>query len=173
MDYGRIWRIAKTPVILLSLLALVAVAWFWGYRAVTAPLPPPYVAPCVEQPVPDGKLKSEMISVRVLNASNKRGKAAEVSQQLKRQGFKVTRVGNADENQAKSVVIGGSADSPEVELVAAQFSGFETEGDNRKDRSVEVRIGQNYESMIGDAPTELQIDGTTICLPQAPTAAPV
>lgn len=173
MDSGRIWRLAKTPLILLSLLGLVMLAGSWGWAAVTAPLPPPYVKPCVEQPVPDGKLKSEMISVRVLNASNKRGKAAEVSQQLKRQGFKVTRVGNADENQETSVVVGGSADAPEVALVAAQFRGFETSGDGRKDRTVEVLIGQNYEAMIGDAPTELQIDSPTICLPVPPTAAPV
>ncbi|MDO5499415.1 MAG: LytR C-terminal domain-containing protein [Propionibacteriaceae bacterium] len=172
VDYGRIWRIAKTPVILLSLLGLVLLAGSWGYAAMTAPLPPPYVNPCVDQPVPDGKLKSEMISVRVLNASNKRGKAAEVSQQLKRQGFKVTRVGNADDNQQRSVIIGAEANSPEVELVAAQFVGFDTEGDDRRDRSVEVRIGQNYESMVADAPIELQINATTICLPVPPTAAP-
>lgn len=172
MDYGRIWRIAKTPVILLSLLGLVLLAGSWGYAAVTAPLPAPYVAPCVPTPVPDGKLKSEMISVRVLNASNKRGKAAEVSQQLKRQGFKVTRVGNADKNQEKSVVIGAAANSPEVELVAAQFNGFDKVADGRKDRSVEVRIGQNYDAMIAEAPIELQLDSDTICLPVPPTAAP-
>lgn len=172
MDSGRIWRVVKTPVILLSLLGLVMLAGSWGWAAVTAPLPPPYVKPCVEQPVPDGKLKSEMISVRVLNASNKRGKAAEVSQQLKRQGFKVTRVGNAEDNQERSVVIGGSADAPEVQLVAAQFKNFETKGDNRADRTVEVLIGQNYEAMNGDAPIELQIDSPTICLPVPPTAAP-
>ncbi|HHV22011.1 MAG TPA: LytR C-terminal domain-containing protein [Propionibacterium sp.] len=172
MDYARIWRAAKTPVILLALLILVGVAGSWGYAAMTAPLPPPYVAPCVERPLPDGKLTSQMINVRVLNASNKRGKAAEVSQQLKRQGFNVTRVGNADQNQQKSVVIGESPDSPLVQLVAEQFQGFETQGDDRKDGTVEVLIGQDYESMIGDAPTELQLDVDRICLPVQSSAAP-
>lgn len=172
MEFGRIWPVAKTPLILLTLLVLVFLAGRWGYAAMTAPLPPPYVTPCVDLPVPGGVLKSELVSVRVLNASNKRGKAAEVSQQLKRQGFKVTRVGNAEENQEKSVVIGFAVDSPEVELVSRQFKGFEKVGDGRRDHSVEVRIGQNYDAMVGDAPTELKVPGETVCLPQPPTAAP-
>lgn len=172
MDYGRIWRIAKTPVILLALLLFVFLAGRWGYAAMTAPLPPPYVEPCVDTPAPDGVVKSDMVSVKVLNASNKRGKAAEVSQQLKRQSFRVTTVGNADENQEKSVVVGFAADSPEVELVHQQFKGFEKVGDGRRDHSVEVRIGQNYDAMIGDAPTEIKIDGETVCLPRVSTPAP-
>lgn len=173
MDYGRIWRVAKTPVILLALLLFITLAGFWGYSAMTAPLPPPYVAPCVDRSVPGGTLKSDMVSVRVLNASNKRGKAAEVSQQLKRQGFVVTRVANADQNQSKSAVIGAAVDAPEVELVAAQFPGYEKVADGRRDRSVEVRIGRDYEAMIGDAPTESQIGTESICLPVPPSAAPV
>lgn len=172
MDYGRIWRLAKTPVILLSLLLFVILAGYWGYSAMTAPMPPPYVAPCVNQSVPGGMLKSSMVQVRVLNASNKRGKAAEVSQQLKRQGFTVRGVGNADDNASDSVIIGAASDSPEVELVAQQFQGFERVSDGRRDRSVEVRIGQNYESMVADAPTEMQIGTDTICLPAPPTEAP-
>lgn len=173
MEFGRIWRIARTPVILLSLLLLVLLSGWWGYNAMTAPLPPPYVAPCVERPLPGGVLKSEMVQVRVFNASTKRGKAAEVSQQLKRQGFNVTRVGNADENQEKSVIIGYADDAPEVQLVAQQFNGFERVGDGRRDRSVEVRIGQNYESMVGEAAKEFQTGAETICLPATATAAPL
>lgn len=172
MAYGRIWQVAKTPIILLAMLALLFGAWRWGYAAVTAPLPPPYVEPCVDQPAPGGLVTSEMVTVRVFNASNKRGKAAEVSQQLKRQGFKVTRVGNADENQEKSVVIGFATDSPEVELVSQQFKGFEKVADGRRDHSVEVRIGQDYEAMVGEAPVEVKIDGETVCLPQPQTSAP-
>lgn len=171
MEFGRIWRIAKTPLILLSLLLLVLLSGWWGYKAVTAPLPPPYVEPCVERPLPDGLLTSEMVQVRVLNASTKRGKAAEVSQQLKHQGFTVRGVGNADQNQDKSVIRGYAKNAPEVELVMKQFNGFEIEADGRKDRSVEVIIGQNYESMIADAPKELKTESQTICLPASPTPA--
>lgn len=172
MDHGRIWPAAKTPIILLALLALIFFAARWGYAALTEPPPPPYVEPCVDQPAPDSLVHSKMVTVRVLNASNKRGKAAEVSQQLKRQGFNVTRVGNANANQEKSMIVGFAADSPEVELVSHQFKGFETVGDGRVDHSVEVLIGQDYDAMIGDAPVELKIDGTTVCLPKPPTAAP-
>ena len=170
MDYGQIWRMAKTPIVLLALLALVLIAGRWGYAAMTAPLPPPYVEPCVDQPVPDGVLRSDMVTVKIYNASNKRGKASEVSQQLQLQGFKVSAVGNAEQNQEKSVIIGFATDSPEVELVHQQFEGFERVADGRRDHSVEVLIGGNYESMIGDAPTELKIDGQSLCLPQPPAA---
>ncbi len=163
MEFGRIWRIAKTPVILLSLLLLVMLSGWWGYNAMTAP--------CVERPLPDGVLKSEMVQVRVHNASTKRGKAAEVSQQLKRQGFTVRGVGNADENQEKSVIKGYAKNAPEVELVLQQFNGFEVEADGRRDRSVEVIIGQNYDSMIAEAPRELQTGAQTVCLPASPTPA--
>jgi hypothetical protein len=172
VDYGRIWHLAKTPIILLAMLALIFLAGRWGYAAMTAPMPPPYIEPCVDQPVPGGLVKSEMVTVRVLNASNKRGKAAEVSQQLKRQGFKVTRVGNAEENQEKSAIVGFSADSPEVELLSQQFKGFEKVADGRRDHSVEVKIGQDYDAMIGEAPVELKIDGETVCLPKPPATAP-
>lgn len=168
MDFARIWRIAKTPVILLSLLLLVFLGFRWGWAQVNKPITP-YVEPCVVQPAPGGLLKSPMVSVRVLNASNKRGKAAEVSQQLKRQGFRVTRVGNAEENQEKSVIIGHAPDSPEVVLLQQQFVGFETAGDGRQDHSVEVRIGENYQEMVAEAPVELPIPAETICLPKQET----
>lgn len=171
MDHGRIWHLAKTPIILLAMLVLIFLAGRWGYAAMTAPLPPPYVEPCVDQPAPGGVVKSKMVTVRVLNASNKRGKAAEVSQQLKRQGFTVTRVGNAEENQENSEIIGFAADSPEVELVSQQFKGFDKVTDGRRDHSVEVRIGQDYEAMVGEAPVEIAIDGETVCLPK-PASAP-
>ena len=165
MDYAQLWRIAKTPTILLGLLLFVILAGAWGYWAMMKPPSPPPVAPCVVQPVPDGVLRSEMITVRVLNASNQRGKANEVARQLRVQGFNVTHIGNADEKQDQSVIIGVSPDIPEVQLVAAQFHGFATAGDDRADRTVEVRIGHNYDSMIAEAPTDMPIDTPTICLP--------
>lgn len=170
---GRIWRVARTPLTLLALLALLGFAAKWGYDKVVAPLPPPYVAPCVNMQVQDSTLKSDIVSVRVLNASNKRGKAAEVSQQLKKQGFKVTKVANADGKEAKSQIRGFAVDAPEVNLVNSQFKGFEKVGDGRADRSVEVIIGDNYDSMIDNAPTSIKVQGNTVCLPTPPTANPV
>ncbi|NNG19675.1 LytR C-terminal domain-containing protein [Naumannella sp. ID2617S] len=169
---GRIWRVTRTPLTLLALLALLGFGAKWGYEKVTAPLPPPYVEPCTNTPVTDGQLRSEQITVRVMNAGNKRGKAAEVSQQLKKQGFKVAKVGNAENQQEKSSVRGAGPDNPEVNLVASQFKGFEKVGDGRVDRSVEVIIGTNYESMIDNAPTTIKVTGNTVCLPRPPTAQP-
>ena len=95
-----------------------------------------------------------------------------MSQQLKKQGFKVTKVANADAPQPKSVVRGFSPDTPEVNLVVGQFKNFTKAGDGRADHSVDVVIGQDYDSMIDNAPTSIKISGNTVCLPKPPTAAP-
>lgn len=170
---GRFWRVARTPLILLALVVLLLVAGKWGYDKVVEPLPPPAAEPCTQQPVQNGQLHSEQVSVQVFNASNKRGKGAEVAQQLKKQGFKITKVGNADKAMPKSEVRGADAKSPEVTLVAQQFKDFATAGDKRADRMVVVYIGADYDSMIDNAPTSIKVDSTSICLPVPPTANPV
>lgn len=170
---GRIWRVSKTPITLLALLLLLLLAARWGYNAVTAPLPPPYVEPCVQQPAPGKQMQSSQVSVRVLNGSKSRGKAGDVAQQLKAKGFKVVRTGNTDDPVAKTTVIGFSADAPEVKLVAAFFKEAEIVGDGRVDHSVEVHIGEKYDGMNPDAPVSIDVSSDSVCLPKPPTAAPV
>lgn len=120
---------------------------------------------CVEQPIIDGKLRSDQVSVRVLNGSSRRGKAAEVSQQLKRQGFRVTRVGNAEDSVPETKVIGFSADSPEVVLVQSHFVGAKKAGGGTTDHIVVVVIGEDYQEMVSEAPNKLDVNTGTICLP--------
>lgn len=169
---GRIWRIAKTPVTLLALLLLVFFAARWGYTQVTAPNPPPYVEPCVDQSAPNSELHSNMVTVRVFNASDARGKAADVAQQLKIAGFKVPKVTNAKDKMPKTTVSGFSADSPEVKMVAGFFKKVDIQATGRADHSVEVYIGGDYDGMNPNAPTMAKLPSDTVCLPKQPTVAP-
>ncbi|GAB3705558.1 LytR C-terminal domain-containing protein [Mariniluteicoccus flavus] len=159
----------KTPVTLLLLLGLLLFAYNWGMDRVTAPLGPKYVKPCVPQAIQGGKLESGQVLVRVHNASKLRGKAADVAQQLKSAGFRVTKVGNAENPSQKTRVVGFSADTPEVALVAGWFVNAEKAGDQRADHSVEVIIGNDYNGMQKQAPVNVPVSTPTLCLPEPPT----
>lgn len=167
---SRYWRMAKTPVTLLLLLVLLFVGYKWGMSKVTAPLPPKYVKPCVPTPINGGRLESTQVSVRVLNGSRLRGKAAEVAQQLRTAGFRVTRVGNAEQSSPRTKITGFAGDTPETKLVSRAFVNPELAGDQRADHSVEVIIGNDYQGMNRDIPTFEPVTPPTLCLPEPPTS---
>lgn len=167
---SRYWRMAKTPLTLLLLLALLFFGYQWGMSKVTAPLPPKYVKPCIPTPINGGRLESTQVGVRVLNGSRLRGKAAEVAQQLRTAGFRVTRVGNAEKGSTKTKVIGFAPDAPEVKLVGRAFTNPELVGDQRADHSVEVLIGNDYQGMNREVPTFEPVTTPTLCLPEPPTS---
>lgn len=166
----RVWRVIQTPVVLLALLGFLLLGGKWGWDRVTEPVPK-YYDPCVETPIQGGQLQSSQIIVQVLNGSNQRGKAADVSQQLKSMGFKSGVGGNTEEKYAETTITGFSVDSPEVQLVAQHFTNAKVVGNGRQDHGVEVVIGENYESMVADAPSSMEYSAPTICLPNMPETA--
>lgn len=162
----RFWRLAKTPIILLALVIILALAGKWGYEQVLAPVPEK-VEPCVEQRLENQTLNARSVTVRIRNASDFHGKASDVSQALKNKGFGVTGIGNADAKLEKTTIYGHAADDPEVKLVADNFKVKEIVGDGRIDHSVEVHIGADYpkdEGMNADAPNTIKTNSDTICL---------
>lgn len=166
----RMFRVLKVPVTLLALLALLAFGFKWGYENVTAPPPPDEIDPCVPTQIIDGKLRADQVTVRVYNASSKRGLAGEVTRSLTDRGFLVDRTGNypgADAVQG-TVVVGTTPDAPEVKLVQGFFKDAQVIGDNRPEHSVEVRIGEGYPGLDDAAPGEIEVPGDTICLPAKP-----
>ncbi|WP_162143142.1 LytR C-terminal domain-containing protein [Granulicoccus phenolivorans] len=163
----RVWRVIQTPVVLLALLGLLLLGGKWGWDRVTEPVPK-YYDPCVETPVQGGQLQSSQIIVQVLNGSDQRGKAGDVSQQLKSMGFKSGVGGNTDQKYAETTITGYSPDSPEVQLVAKHFKNAKVVGNGRQDHGVEVVIGADYDSMVSNAPSSLEYSAPTICLPKPP-----
>lgn len=161
---------AKTPLTLLVLLGLLLFAYKWGSDKVTAPLGPKYVKPCVPTPITNGRLESHQITVRVLNGSRMRGKAADVAQQLRTAGFRVTKVGNAEQQSPRTQVVGFATENPEVQLVMKAFVNTTQTADHRADHSVDVIIGNEYFGMQRDIPTYLQVNEASLCLPEPPAA---
>lgn len=174
MDASRVWQAVKVPLILVMLLALLLVGTWWGMNQLKKPLPGPAVAPCVDTPIEDGELKAQQVSIRVLNGSDLRGKAGEVQQALRAQGFRVVSTGNTPEPAEKTQVVGHSPDAPEVNLVAKHVVGAERVGNNRADHMVEIIIGSDYDGLVADAPRSLEVSTPSICLPEAsePVQAP-
>ena len=64
-------RMAGTPITLLALVILIAVAIRAGWKAVSAPVPPPPITPCVNQDV-KGTLTTKDVTVSVYNSGHTR-----------------------------------------------------------------------------------------------------
>lgn len=170
----RYLKLAATPITLLILLGIVVAGFWYGWRALTAPLPPD-VDPCV--PTDVGKaLTSKSVQVNVLNGGYTKGLASQVGAQLAAKGFDVTGTGNTQDLVKQTVIVGVSKDSPEVKMVAGFFNKAVIKEDsyNKIDHSVTVMVGQTYGGFNAKAPTSIAVNGP-VCLPapsQSPTPSP-
>ncbi|PIF03619.1 MAG: hypothetical protein CSA63_01570 [Propionibacterium sp.] len=160
-------RTILTPVILLFLLVVLIASAFWGFKEVTRAAPTPTPDPCVDQKV--GKvLKPKLVQVRVLNGGYTTGLAGRVSAKLRKKGFKVGKPGNTDERVKQTIIVGASADSPEVQLVAGYFKAAIVRADQRVDHTVDVLVGTEYAGFNNSAPKQVPVPGETACLPAKP-----
>lgn len=166
----RYLRIAATPITLLFLLALIALALTFGWKGLTAPMPGDVIPPCV--PTDVGKnLTTKSVSVKVVNGGYTRRLASDVGKQLTAKGFNVTATGNTDDRVKQTVIVGAAKDSPEVKLVAGFFQKADIQVDPAKvDHSVTVKVGSSYGGFNAKAPTSIAVNGA-VCLP-APSASP-
>lgn len=175
MDAEKFWQTARTPLVLLALVGLVVLGAVWGWNEILKPPAASLPDACVVQPVKDGKLRSEQVTVEVHNSGSKRGLAGQVATALGKQQFTVAQIGNADGLQAQDVVVLGAAvDAPEVQLVAAQFVKAEVRAEPTRlaDHRVLVVLGDGFAGMKGDAAATIDVDTETVCLPALPTASP-
>lgn len=167
----RIVRMWVTPITLLLLLGVLGYGAWWGWRNLTRPAAPVQRDPCVTQSVgPD--LTPDKVTVRVYNGGGKTGLAKSVRAQLQASGFKVPYHGNASDKITGTVIVGASADYPEVKLVAGFFPESTIRADQRADRSVDVLVGSAFVGFNDKAPTSIPVPGGTVCLPgsQTPSA---
>lgn len=168
-----VWRMVRTPLTLIALLAILAYGAMWGYERITAPIPPRPPAPCAEQAVRDGKLQSSQVSVAVLNGGGKRGLADDIAGRLESRGFVIDQVSNTEEPITTTVIVGQAAENPEVKLIAAYFPGSTIRPDpNRTDRAVQVLVGDQFGQFNANAPQTIDVEGSTICLPALSSTAP-
>ncbi|SDB80796.1 LytR cell envelope-related transcriptional attenuator [Raineyella antarctica] len=175
MDAQKLWRMVRTPLVLLVLVGLVALGTVWAWREILKPPQAAQPAPCVVQPIKDGKLFSQQVTVEVDNSGSKRGLAGQVATALEKQKFIVSGIGNANGISTRDVVvIGAAVDAPEVKLVAAQFPKAEVraEPDRLADHRVQVVLGDDFAGMKKGAAAAINVDSTEICLPAMPAASP-
>ena len=165
MDARQVIRALKTPVTLLILVLFVYFAGRWGLDAARAPVPPRPLDPCVVKEV-GPVLTPEHVYVMVYNGSTNDGVAKRLGSILSADGFKVYKRTNADRNDyATSLVRGHSEDAPEVVLVRQAFEGIAFEADGRRDRSVDVIIGQELPVPRPNPEFGVPLPDGTACLP--------
>ena len=155
------------------LLGVLAYGAWWGYTNVLKPLPPPAPNPCVETSLAKGQLTTNQVTVSVYNGGNRRGLAGDVGRSLRERGFKVPRTSNTEEKIGVTVIIGAAAKNPEVVLVSGFFRGATIKADKRKDRSVDVLVGDRYGGFNRNARRAIAVKGSTVCLPSVTTPSPV
>jgi hypothetical protein len=170
---GRIFRVARTPVTLLILFGMLLYGAWWGYHNIIKPIPPLPPAPCVDQSVPDGQLKTSQVVVKVYNGGDRKGLAADVGRSLRNEGFRVILTTNTVEKIQKTVIVGAGEENPEVLFVKSFFKESIVRTVQRADRTVAVLVGNQYVGFNKDAKSTYQVDTTSVCLPsQTPSATP-
>ena len=170
---GRVFRIVRTPLTLLVLLGVLAYGAWWGYTNVLKPLPPPAADPCVEQKVAKGQLNAESGHGQRLQRGHRRGLAGDVGRALRERGFKLQRTANTGEKVGRDRHHRRGAKNPEVLLVTGFFRGAVIKADKRKDRSVDVLVGDRYGGFNKNAKTTISVKTPTVCLPSVRTPSPV
>ncbi len=166
----RYVRLFGTPITLLVLLGVLFYGAWWGYQNVIKPPPARVPDPCVTQSV-GSQLKTSQVTVKVYNGGSKTGLAGTVGAQLKAAGFKVAYIGNTDERIAKTLVVGASAENPEVKLLLGFFKDATVRADQRSDGTVEVLVGREFGGMNPKAARTMAVPGGAVCLP-SPTPSP-
>ncbi|QGN34058.1 LytR C-terminal domain-containing protein [Microlunatus sp. Gsoil 973] len=169
---GRVFRIIRTPLTLLILLAILCYGAWWGWKNIIAPpqkTPPP---PCVPTKVTNKSLKSSQVTVRVYNGGDKKGLAGDVTRSLRAKGFNVLDPANTDEKVSVTVIVGNAAKNPEVRLVRSFFKGSKVRADGRTDHTVDVLVGNRPVHFNSKAKTSYPVKTRTVCLPQDSTSAP-
>ena len=169
---GRIFRMVRTPFTLLVLLAVLCYGAWWGYTNVIRQVPPAPPAPCVDQKLPKGQLRTTQVTVSIYNGGEKVGLAGDVGRAMRERGFKVQRTANTGEKVGKTTIVGSAAKNPEVLLVKGFFKDAEVRADKRVDGSVDVLVGNRYGGFNKNAKRTYAVKADTACLPAQPTPTP-
>lgn len=167
MDTAKIIRMAKTPVTLLALIALVVFGFNWGLKAATAPVPPIPPDPCVMTKVGE-KLTPDLITIRVFNGTTTDGLAKRYAANLRAEGFiRVVKTSNHDTSDVTaSRLVGFAVDSPEVVLLRKAFKDIEVVADGRVDHSVDFIIGTEFHGWAENPDLTVDIPSGEVCLPK-------
>lgn len=150
-------------ILLLAAIVLAAAGMYTG--AISSPFAREftYKAKPVDVQVPTPCLPndtlpvaSSKVNVQVLNASERGGLAAVVSDSLKERNFKVTGTGNAKTKRASVAVIFGVEGVAQGYTVAAHFPNAALILDEREGTGVDVELGQLFSSLLSTSDVPLE-----------------
>lgn len=173
MTVRDVWQWVRTPLTLLVLLAVLGYGAWWGYKTVLTVGDPKGAVTCVTQSAV--MVTPGQVTIRVLNGGTVRNFASDVAKALRERGYKVSGVGNTDEQVGNIVVVGADANAPEVQLVASNFAGVTIRADGRADHTVDVLLGAKVEGYMPATgfKSSVAVPGGSVCLPsQTPTPTP-
>lgn len=166
----KIWLVAKTPVTMLLLVLLVVIAGYWGIYAATAKIAGQPASPCAVQTI-GPELTPAHTTIQVFNGTATNGLAKRVRLLLNAENFRVIKSVNADAPYAKTTVVGFSANSPEVLLVASYFNPVVVVADATKvDHTVDVMVGSDFKNLAAGLKSVPLANGTA-CLPVSTASA--
>ncbi|MEV6974972.1 LytR C-terminal domain-containing protein [Kitasatospora sp. NPDC093806] len=110
--------------------------------------------------------------VNVLNATTKAGLAGRTAEEFTKRGFTVDKKGNAPAELDKkvpgtAVVIAGPAGAGAATLISSQIAGATVSTDARTDNSVDVVVGDSYNTLLDETQA-----AAALALATKPTPAP-
>jgi hypothetical protein len=157
---------------LILLLGILVAGALWGYNLIVTGIKPVQPTPCVM--VPMSELTPGSVVVRVYNGGSVRGRANNEAKALRELGYIVTSVGNTDEYINQPIIVGFSADSPEVQLLASRYIEPLIRADGRLDHTVDLLVGDAELPLAPEPLTALPVATGRVCIaPQAiPTPTP-
>jgi len=145
------------------MLAILTGAGYLGFQQLISPLKP--TAPSCDATTVIGQLSSDQVSVNVFNGGTTNGLAGKLQTQLKGKGFNVLSIGNYSDTVLTTTIIGGTADAPEVTLVAGFFPDADITADGRLDHTVDVLVGDSFAGINNKAPAKIDVASAVLCSP--------
>ena len=132
-------RVIKTPVTLIALLAILGFGAKWGFEQINVSDGKVVNNACVMTDV--GKeLTPAKVTVRVYNGGNTPKMASLTKLFLNSHDFRVVKTNNSERRVATTVIVGNSANDPEVKLLQQFFVDAVAEGRGAmRDREAELR----------------------------------
>jgi LytR cell envelope-related transcriptional attenuator len=138
------------PLVFLLVLALAALGVWWTVLRQDAERQADVAAACGTADAPVIALDPSTVSVRVLNATDRRGVAQTIGQELQRRGFTVPEIGN-DGTEREVTGVGEIRYGPRGRDVA-RFVGLQLPGateyvDTRATAVVDLVVGPEWEQL--------------------------